>query len=343
MGAHVWGWWDCPYCGQKKIRGDNRYCTNCGIQIPPATKFYIDTENIQQVDESQKNDAANWICEYCDTQNPDAADVCKNCGSPRSDAKRNYFDMQKPQAEKVAPQKKTSPEKFRISNARLKKWGIFAAVFLMILWLCVPVTRSSEITGFTWERSIDIEEFRNVDESGWTLPEGANLHRTASEIRSYRQVLDHYETKERRVAEQVLDGYDTQYVDLGNGQFDTRQIPRYRTEYRTEYYQEPVYRDEPVYDTKYYYDIDKWVTVDTLSTVGADKSPEWAVPEKSVGDYDVSAPRYGAQREGEHHENYYVIIKDKKGRDKKIEYSFEEWDDLSLGDKITYKTHRFGG
>jgi hypothetical protein len=136
----------------------------------------------------------------------------------------------------------------------------------------------------------------------------------------------------------VQDGYDTKYKDLGNGQFEEIQVPRYRTEYEEETYEEPVYRSVPVYKTKYYYDIDKWIKVTTADTCGKDHEPYW----KDTGlEKNVADPAYGDRREGEHKGTYYAIFKDKKGNKQKKEYSESEWSGLSEGDTISYKTFRF--
>lgn len=360
MGNHIWGYWDCPYCGTKGIRGDNRKCTYCGIQIPPDTKYYIKQDVHEEVEQSKLDSAAHWICEYCDTQNPAAANYCTNCGSPRSDARRDYFGrglngapdrppqpVQEPipaPAQAYTPRQNVSPAAATNTRSasdffvRHKKKLIIGLVLLFLIWLFVPITRTAEVTGFEWERSIAIQEYRNVDESDWSLPQNANLHRTAQEVKSHRQVLDHYETRTRQVAKQVPDGYDTDYRDLGNGQFEEIKTPRYRTEYETETYQEPVYRNEPVYATKYYYDIDKWVDAGSSRSSGCDHEPYW----RETGNPPASSnPRLGDRRDGKRTEEYCAVIKTAKGGEERKKYSLTEWKKLSVGDRIEYKTFRF--
>ena len=41
MGKHIWGYWDCPYCDSKGIRGDNRSCPFCGAPVQPGIKYYM--------------------------------------------------------------------------------------------------------------------------------------------------------------------------------------------------------------------------------------------------------------------------------------------------------------
>ena len=153
-------------------------------------------------------------------------------------------------------------------------------------------------------------------------------------------MLDHYEKKSRQVAEQVLDGYDKSYRDLGNGQAEVVETPRYRTEYRTEYYDEPVYRQVPEYRTKYYYDIGRWKSIYSLDSSGSDHEPYWHRDADSLPS-SVSNPAYGNKRLGSRQEKYYAIIQDAKKREQKVEYSYADWMATQIGDKISYKTFRF--
>ena len=340
MPNHVWGYWDCPYCGNKGIRGDNKHCPACGNPVPPDIRFYLKEDAKEEVAESEKNDDANWICEYCSAQNDAKADVCINCGAPKSEAERDYFGNAMNGA---APRPAPLPEApVQTAPPKSSKRGlIIAAAVLFIvgffIWLLSPVTKSAVIEGFEWERTIEIEEFQKVEESDWSLPAGARLQYSREEISHYVQVIDHYERRTRQVSHQEFDGYDTSYRDLGNGQFEEVQTPRYRTVWEEEEYEEPIYRSQPVYETKYYYDIDRWIKVSEAYTSGQDHDPYW----KDTGlDTSVSSPQYGDRREGARSEKYYAVITDKKGNTKKIEYSFSEWSALSVGDNISYKTSR---
>ncbi|SDA27495.1 Double zinc ribbon [Ruminococcus sp. YE71] len=481
MSKHVWGYWDCPQCGKKHIRGDKKFCTNCGAPIPANVKYYMDPNAVEYVAEGDMRSVANWVCDYCSTQNANEDLFCGNCGSPKGDASRNYFGkLEKPTVQRAsadwtcgycgqtnpptalncaecgapnpnAPSPENpEPEKPAVSSTeerhakreerhalrRLrwdcgccskiglygnyrfcprcgdakpddteyyeptenetpsvgKRWvcakchanipddpeykfcpycgehkreavntiqqmrqinknravekfkkrlAVFTVLAAVLLFIFVPVKRTAEVSGFEWERTVGVEEFKNVDESDWTLPKGANLHEKKEEIRSYRQVLDHYETRTRQVAHQVQDGYDTHYRDLGNGQFEEVQTPRYRTEYETETYQEPVYRNEPVYDTKYYYDIDKWVEIRTEDTKGSDHEPKWADLSGIVTYKDGTDPSYGDLRQGARKGKYYIVITDKWGDKQSSEEKFDKWKNTKIGDKYTYKTFRF--
>ena len=235
---------------------------------------------------------------------------------------------------------------------KMTKGGVIGAIigFILIAICCCgllkffwPVTKESNITGFGWERSIAVDEYKESRESDWSMPSGATLISSSEEIRSYDHVLDHYEEKSREVAVQVQDGYRTEYRDLGNGQFEEYEVPVYKTEYKTEYYQDPVYVDVPVYDTKYYYSIGRWQRVSSINTSGNDQNPYWGETKGMTehgGDGDKSIS-YGTKALGSRSEKYWVTVEDKKGKVQKVEYSYEEWTLLKLNQSIQYKTFWF--
>ena len=63
------------------------------------------------------------------------------------------------------------------------------------------------------------EEVVTHNESDWSLPDDARLQYTKSEIQSYKDVLDDYETVTETKTRSVIDHYEekSSYVDLGNG------------------------------------------------------------------------------------------------------------------------------
>lgn len=231
---------------------------------------------------------------------------------------------------------KTAKPKKKLFSKFTKITAIALASILLItglVFLFMPKTQEGVVDGFSWERSISIEELRTVDESDWTLPSGARLQYTQNEIRSYKQVIDHYETKTRTYTEEVLDHYED-YVsghrDLGNGVFEEiiSQRPVYRTETRTETYEEPVYRQEPIYDTKYYYEIDKWMHKDYVKTYGSDKEPYW-------GEYNYKTK----EREGSKSENYKITIINSDNETKEYSVDFDVWKKLNKGESVKLKVY----
>lgn len=335
---------------------------------------HVDEKGIvaEVVSKEQESDKPNWNCVYCGFQNRFEDTTCQGCGAGKEESDSDYFGN-KPVMDKhnqddyerrtgtryeppdeppmppkpvLTPNYTPEPERpsgriLELLGAYWKKGAIAAGVIFLIaflFWLLMPITRTATVTGFEWERSIAVEEYTLCHEDDWSLPQGAELTSQRQEIRHYDKVLDHYETKTRQVAEQVFDGYDTSYRDLGNGQAEVVQTPRYRTEYRTETYEEPVYRQEPVYRTKYYYDIGRWKEVSAIFTSSADQSPYWGETSLPTS---VPNPDYGDRKQGSRHESYYAVILSEQGNIRNVEYGFTEWSELSVGDTIFYKSWRF--
>lgn len=345
MGRNVWGFWDCNYCDNKHIRGDNDSCPSCGHRRDAAVKFYMDMSNIVEVSADKKNDKPNWICAFCGSQNDDKDQQCVSCGSPKNSASGDYFHRKDdPRSSSFSTPIPSSPLEsssflstraarvpFRkiakIALPLLLAVAVIISVVAFVSWFNTPVEKQLTVDSVSWTRSIDIEELRTYNESGWSLPSDARLSYTRREIRTYRDVLDHYETKTRQVSERQLVGYKEEvvgYEDLGNGQFreKTRQVPEYTTVYRTETYEDPVYRKEPVYDTKYYYEIDRWKKSRSVDTSGSDKSPYWG-----------EVVLHGKERQAQSHESYYIsgIVGEKT---EQFALNRSDWDKYNIGDVV---------
>lgn len=351
--------WVCEYCGQQNS-ADDTICIGCGSDKTEAGKDYFG--NKPHITHKDKDDYKRRTgMDYDEHENVEPV-------SHNTENKQDEHIVHDIETETPAPQPKRNTRKmFRDMWHAISSWfqdnavdilprisiaAVAIALVSFLIWLFTPITRTSTVTGFEWQRNTPIEEFQLCHESDWSMPSGATLEYTQEEIRSYKKVVDHYETKSRQVSEQVFDGYDTDYRDLGNGQAEvvqtpryrteyhteTYQVPRYRTEYHTEYYEEPVYRDEPVYDTKYYYTVDRWIHVDTLTTSGRDHTPVW--PETGLSNH-VDNPDYGDRREGSRFESFWLLITDEEGNEQRVSYTYDKWCEMELHDEISYKTFRF--
>lgn len=361
MGRIVEGFWDCPYCGKTGIRGGIMECPTCGKVRDSSTKFYLNKNNMRYLSDEERKKVSNgpdWFCPYCQSYNRSDATICAECGHPKDAEDLDYFQIQeknreyeKKQREYSQPQPQyESKSEHPVNNYQpasdthyeesspFKNIGIGAAVIAFIclmLFFFVPKETTFELNDIYWKYGVAVEEYRTVDESGWSIPSGGRLHYSQEEIYTYQQVLDHYETKTRQVSEQVLDGYDTVVTghrDMGNGYFEeiTSQVPRYRTEYHTETYQEPVYKQVPIYKTKYYYEIDKWVYDRTLTTEGNTKDTyfEDYTPEENE--------RFGKKSKK------YVFYGVVDGENKDMQVEEHIWDKYNVGDIIPIKINRAG-
>jgi len=341
----VVGYWDCPYCGRKGIKGTIYDCPGCGRQRGKETKFYMKAHK-EYLDNDPKYKLVDWYCEYCGSLNSGTLNRCENCGSPKEEAKDDYFTLKEKEKkqkeepkeeikndidelvssvknmdeinkeiEKVNDEIQTNLNKFqeiiktkdkpkkkekRYDNFTLldtikrkfKKYkkeiliGSFSLIGIILLGffikaLVTPRTYEYEVTDMQWQSNIEVEEYKTVRESDWSVPPGGRVVYTREEVSGYVEVIDHYEQVQH--SRQVQSGghyvthHSITYTDNGNGTFTEHDnsYNEYVPDYTTEYYytSEPVYREEPVYSTKYYYDIDKWVYKETLSITGNDKKP----------------------------------------------------------------------
>lgn len=332
----VEGLWDCPYCNSKGIGGLTKHCPCCGHSQDSGTKFYLG-EKIEYLEDDlakQYGQGADWVCAYCGSLNRVHYKYCVNCGAPKDSSEKDYFSKdEKPQetpqetfqeTPREAP-RHTQPEKTKKRNRMLLPVILLALVVLLVFsfW---PRSYTATVDAKAWTRQIQVESLQTVQESDWWVPEGGRVYEERTEFSHYVQVLDHYEQRSREVAQQVYDGedYHTSYQDNGDGTFNEiiTSTPRYRTEYYTEYYEQPIYRDDPVYATKYYYDIDKWFVDRTEVSSGAEEDPYW--PEVTLAENE----RMGWQDE------LYTMDLTSGKKSYHVVLPLQQWEMFSKGEEV---------
>ena len=91
MGKLVEGLWDCPFCGNKRIRAGQKTCPSCGHPQDENTKFYMPDEIKYVSDEEAAKISRNpdWQCSFCGSLNSDNLDSCANCGATKEESERN--------------------------------------------------------------------------------------------------------------------------------------------------------------------------------------------------------------------------------------------------------------
>jgi hypothetical protein len=322
------GRWDCSQCGTKKILGRDMSCPRCGRKRPEKTHFYLADGEPEVTDLKQIVRAKigpDWYCGHCNSGNKADETSCSQCG-----AGKDSPTLIPPHNSRIDTQKEIKPNKNKV-------WlGISGLLLLSAtLYIFWPRQIILEATGFRWERSINIEIYKTVIEEDWNLPNNGRKLKSWQDIRTYRQVLDHYETRSRQISENVQTGteeYNCGTRDLGNGYFEDVTCSRsvYETRYHTEHYQEPTYRDEPIYDTKHRFEIDKWIHSRTESARSNDQRPYW--PEFTLIN-NRSGP-IGNERKGNQSETYIVYFISKGKNPDKYEEKF---------DMKTWKSYISGG
>ena len=348
MGKVVMGYWDCPVCGKKEIRGDVSGCPSCG-RARGDVQFYLkgygenETVSVQAADdlealsgeEAEKiGENPDWYCSFCNSLNKDHAESCQTCGASRADSEANYFQMLEKKKEREAAELAAQPQTGSGTKKNRSRLFIILAVIVLavvglVLWLNGRKTGDWEVTGLNWQRNIQIEEYREFEENGWSLPAGAELVSQREEIRTYRQVPSgsHTEYYEEEVYDHdKIVGYDQ--VDRGNGSIELVPItePVYRTETRS---REVVdYITVPVMDTKYYYKIWRWTPSRVASASGTDHETAW--PDLDLAENEREAT------EKSRSEFYRITAKSVKNAGETIAYRMNEsdWTNISTGDLL---------
>ena len=356
MSKLVMGYWDCPFCGSKGIRGDVVNCPSCG-RARGDVQFYMkdyaegetreenDRADVEYLSEEQAKYVSknpDWYCSFCNSLNSDNAQFCGNCGASREDSESNYFQMlEKKKAREAAEAAAQSGNRPSQKPSR-KPLVIILAILLVIVGIFVFMNGNKTagdltVTALNWVRNINIEENRMYSESGWELPAGAEKTDAKKEIHHYDQVLDHYENVQVQRSRQVVDHYETYYTysDNGNGTFSEvpHERPVYTTEYYTETVKQPVYRSVARYATKYYYNIWRWTPSRDVTASGDDHNTAW--PEVTLADNE---------REGQRSEAYRFTVEHTQKKKPSETYRLDEndWMNLNVGDQIYITAKRSG-
>jgi len=329
------GAWDCPHCGRKKNRGPDKFCGGCGAPRGEGVQFYLpdDAREVTEAAELERARAGpDWICPYCEGDNPAPNAFCSGCGAPREGAAsrpivehRDAPPPPPPQPALTEVSKSTAAP--RPWGGRLKKGcGIGCLGLLLLFGLFYFLGRPREATltvdGFGWERTVQVETLRTVTEEGWEsdLPAGARALTRSRQLHHTNRVQIGTERKSRTVSEKVQTGTERVKVgtrDLGNGYFEDvyEDRPVYEDRSREETWEEPVYREDPVYAFKVRYEIDKWLPEREEKASGEDRSPGW--PPARLAENE---------REGTHKESYEVRFHDEKGEPRVYRTASEaEW------------------
>jgi len=332
------GRWDCKQCGHKGNKGPTTHCEKCGAPRPKNVKFYLtsDAEIVTDEDEKRKARAgADWVCSFCGAHNKINVSNCFSCGNDRdaqdgdkSLQQKLYAQHEIPIDSSETPEVQTSQKKpFRIGKL-IRNIILILFGFLILFGILTSIDSEIEVMveQLHWERTLEIEEYKQVQEDGWSLPEGAILVESFNDVHHYNQVFDGYETKTRTVREQT--GTEQVVVgtkDLGNGYFEEVYEERPVYEEVEETYQEERYRDEPVYQTKYRYLIYRWVEVDPIKTEGNNQQTRWPESERIAT---------GACRVTDSIEKYSITIVDHKGEKHEEEVPYKFWRNTQINAKI---------
>ena len=336
--------WRCDFCGAYN-KSSERKCKTCGHPRDESAKGYYSVTGEKkstissEISDGDIYEGSENIYEDMSKSSSEINDIvsgkanAKNLNDAKGEFQKTIEKHRASAPDRNAAANVSGPKEAPKSKNGLKIVGVLVAIaviaFAVVMVLFSNHKGSFKVTGKTWERSIEVEKQTTVSESGWTLPEGARLDHTASEVRSYNQVVDHYEdvtvTKYRSVPKT-----ETYYEDLGNGNAQQRTRTTYVNEPYTAVERQPIYKNVPVFDTKYYYDIDKYVFDRTVETSGTDNEPVW-------GDTNLK----DGERTGNTKEKYTIKFDD-GGKEKSIDTDLEVWKQYKVGDEIALMKNNVG-
>ena len=177
MGKIVVGCWDCDYCGADRISGEIKICPHCGKPRGKDITFYMAGPKHYVEDPDKVNKNPDWLCSYCNTLNPDENKFCSACGASREDSELNYFQNKEREKKKEQELKEKlnseKPQTRSGGRSRLPLLLGIAAALALLIFMMMPKTKGLQVDSKTWERTIAIERYQEVQENGWTLPEDA--------------------------------------------------------------------------------------------------------------------------------------------------------------------------
>ena len=282
--------WDCRYCGQKKLLGlTHRFCAKCGAPQDPGARYFPPEEEKVAVHEHVFV-GADLACPACKQPMSRAASCCTNCGSPLG--KGAEVQLRPEPGPPPGPHGQAPPP-----AAAKRSWvpaAIAGAVVLLVAVVVAALLWKREasflVTGHTWVRAVEVQRFEPVRKSAWcdSLPFGA------------RELSRH---REQRSTKQVPDGETCTKRKKDNGDGTYKEVRECS----------PKYRSEPVMGDRCDYEVNEWRTTRTATERGGaltDK-PRW--PNVALGRVGTCV---GCEREGPRTETYTLELENSSNKEK---------------------------
>lgn len=360
--------WVCGHCGQAND-GDVKFCGRCDRALDHDDTINREIEHVwgksaegvvfdPKPDHSSERveadlDAANRLIKQGDTPR-----VMESITLPQDElVKEGPIATRVKGYEERAEERKQRPRTAVETSmdwvSDHKKPMIIGAAILsglaLLFWLIWALTSTKPIDltidSLSWKRQIEVQEYRTLDESGWSRPADAYNVDRDWRFHHYDKVLDHYKTETYTDYESVYAGQESysytcggRTVNNGDGSFsyesDTCTGSRavYESRPVTKTRQVAVYRDEARYQWYYIYNVDRWVHDFWETAQASDQSPEW--PKVRALEPD--------QRQGAKTETYTVVLVDEKEKTYNYDVKLDTWMQLTVGDTVVGQKNRFG-
>jgi hypothetical protein len=324
--------WDCQFCGTTKNLGKtHRFCPVCGAPQNPDSRYYPSDEEKVAVEDHQFV-GVDVTCPACNQLNSADNEFCQQCGSPLTEgAKAKRLDEQSRAADETFESSgsrdvvkeqfdaqmvdigvQTAPEGEGKKGFNPKVLAMIGVVIALIAGglFVLNMTESATVyaADHSWERTVDVEVYRQFTEMSWddVRPAGDNVTMDRGSCVS-----------RQRSTNRVADGETCRTVRRDNGDGTYSESQECTTNYR----------EEPVYDDWCRWRGYRWENDYARVTSGEGLSPEPYYEEVSLNCEGQS--RLGCQR-ANYSGKYYVDFVGNESRTYTCDFAQDEWADISI-------------
>ncbi|MEC4806488.1 MAG: hypothetical protein SAJ12_08005 [Jaaginema sp. PMC 1079.18] len=334
--------WRCPECGKEDISAiphlnpTGWYCPSCFFRRDNSVQLY-ETENSRVIDDPEliariEKGQVDWECKHCGALNPDTGvtadllvcDVCQmwqidpiDPSAPQKVTSGGVIPQQSQIANASTLSTETLSNSFSSQKSSLRRrrsfrklaivGGLLGSVASGGWWFFSDHPIEVTVQSLAWEVTVDVQQLRPVERSGWdeTVPANATILSSENRQRGTREVQRG--TRTVMVDEQYQSGTQTEtYTEqeqyqsgteevctttstgTGAGKRTCRNEPVYETRSVEKRREVPVYSTrqvnkqvpnmvtEPVYDTYIFYRANEWQHAQTFTSTGFDDEPRLA-------------------------------------------------------------------
>ena len=334
--------WRCRECGRDHISAiphlnpTGWYCPNCFFRRDESVELYeaedskiiTDPDLIARIEEGR----ADWKCKHCGSLNADTGVpkemlVCEVCDIWQTDENDKSAPLRDEAGEVITKHQKTvdrfedpvvsgspqgtsgskSSDRLLVTLSTVVAIAGGIGISISAWWLLIPHPIEVKVQSLPWEMTVEVQQLRPVEKSGWdeTVPAEARILSSETRQRGTQEVQ--YGTKTVMVTEQYQSGTRTEtYTELEQYQSGTREncittstgtgagkrtcttVPVYSNRPVQRTRQVPQYSTrqvpkvvpnmvaEPVFDNYVNYQVDEWHHEQTLTNEGEDDKPRIA-------------------------------------------------------------------
>jgi hypothetical protein len=165
--------WKCSYCGHVN-QGRDIKCQGCKAAKQKADVDDVNPEGPEVTDEKLRAMAqagANWVCQFCGSQERNSDGTCKNCGVKSGEGRGESI-----REREIGPPPPSGSRTPRPPPSARRRWLIIGGIGLALIglvWLFVPHEVGASVKSVHWQYQADLEQRTIVLGSGFSVPPGA--------------------------------------------------------------------------------------------------------------------------------------------------------------------------